>query len=377
MNQQQMISIIVIIATLLGMGIYFSVKKSQDPIKIGYIGTTSGKLAAMGISGRNGALLAVKEINDAGGIKKRLIEMIVEDDAGDPENSYKAAQKLYEQGIKFIIGPFTTGSATAVLPFINQNKILTIGPATAGENLAGQDDYFIKLYPSTKIIGQKIASLALDLKIGKIAIITDHRNKKFGDTMIDGFKSVYPSKDNINIIEYFSNKSFSHFNIAQSAMGTEPEGVFIISSPIDTALIIQGLKKIEWDLNIFTSPWAISKQLIENGGKAIEGLMFYAPYIADDESERYKMFTANFQHRFNEAPTHVSQFNYEAVNVLIQGLSDSKSHEPDSVKHRILQKKNFKGIQSDFSLNSKGDANRKLYLHKVQNSAFKSISDIR
>ena len=73
--------------------------RSREPLRIGYIGSLSGKYAAMGTSARNGALLAVEEINGAGGIDGRPLSLEIKDDAGNPDASLKAAQDLALEGI--------------------------------------------------------------------------------------------------------------------------------------------------------------------------------------------------------------------------------------------------------------------------------------
>lgn len=358
---------------LLAFFIFFN--KDKEPVIVGYIGSISGKYAAMGASGRNGAVLALEEINQKGGIKKRRVEFIVKDDAGDPAKSLEAAKELNSQGVQIIVGPFITASATAILQYINENKMLTIGPATAGENLANQDDFFIKLYPSTKTIGEQIAILAAGMDIDSMVIITDHRNKRFGDTMIEGFQPVYhqSGKDLKSQIEYYSNKEVSYFNLATEAMRQNPEGVFIISSPIDTALLAQNLKKINPDVQLFTSPWAISRELIENGADAVEGLRFFVPFISDDDSSRYIEFKDSYHERFGEAPTHVAIFNYEAVTMLARGLGSVKNITAYDVKSALLKLTTVEGLQSDFRLNATGDALRKLYLHEIKDSKFRPI----
>ncbi len=187
MKKNLYLSVLIIFIVCSGL-FYFN--STRLPIRIGYIGSISGKYAAMGTSARNGALLAMEEINKAGGINTRPVEFIIKDDSGDPSKALYAAKELNRDGVQLIIGPLTTASATRILPYINREQILTLGPATAGENLANQDDYFIKLFPSTRTFGEYTARLSLKMAVDTISIVTDHRNKHFGESMIDGFMTV-------------------------------------------------------------------------------------------------------------------------------------------------------------------------------------------
>ena len=361
-----------IAGALLCAVLFFYFKPEPVPLQIGYVGSISGKYAAMGTSARNGALLAAEEINEKGGVLGRPLELVVMDDAGDPVRTQEVFQKLYDQGIDIIIGPFTTASATHVLPYLNQKEILTIGPAIAGENLAKQDDFFIKIFPSTKAFGQMIGSLAVKMGLSKVALMTDHRNKKFGDTVIEGFLSKFEGEGRTvtGQVEFFSANNISHADLAQVALNGSPDGVFIISSPIDTALLAQNLKRTAPDLQLFTTPWAVAKELIENGGKAVEGLRFYAPYVSESKAPGYLNFVQAYKNRFSEAHTHVSVFNYEAVKMVVKGLENAASEAPVDVKTALLELDNFSGLQTDFRLDRNGDAGRPLFLHQVQDRKF-------
>ena len=363
---------VLIVMGILGALLFIYIKHTSEPFKIGYAGTISGKYAAMGISGRNGAVLAMEEINAQGGIKNRALEFSVVDDAGDPAATLDRFKELKQKEIRIVVGPFTTAAATAVLPFINEHGILTIGPQNAGENLAKTDDFFIKLFPSTKTIGERIAELAVSKGLKRVAIITDHRNKRFGDTMIRGAVPVFEQRGVkvTGVVEFYSSKNVSHSDLAEGAMTGAPQGIFIISSPIDTALLAQNLKQFDKDVQLFTSPWAISKELVENGGGAVEGLLFYVPFLSEDESPSYQGFKDRYRKRFSDEPTHVSIFNYEAVNLLAKGLEAESSGDPAKVKSALLGIREFEGIQSEFTLDENGDADRSLYLHQIKSGKF-------
>lgn len=370
-EMKKSLSSIVVVCGIAGLFFLYQ-SLNKKPYQIGYIGSISGKYAAMGTSARNGALLAMEEINKAGGIDGHPLELIVRDDQGLPEKSLDAAVELKQLGLKIIIGPFTTGCATKVLPYINKEKILTIGPATAGENLANQDDYFIKLYPSTKSIGEQVGRLGVTMGIHRMAVISDLRNKRFGETMVDGFRPVFESPDHrvTGVFTYFSSKETAHLSLAEELMKTRPKGVFIIASALDAALFAQYLKKIDNTIQLFSSPWAITPELIQNGGGAVEGLRFYVPSIYRDQQPSYLEFKDRYVERFSEPPTHVSTFNYEAMKLVGQGLQVAGSTDPLSIKKVLLKIGTFTGLQADFSLNASGDAARTLHLHEIRNQRF-------
>ncbi len=183
-------SIIVIIVLVLSA--FFAWHKfyyTQKPFVIGYIGSISGKFSDMGKTCRDGALLAVEEINNRGGINGRKIKLEIKDDNSSPTMSLEMAKILASEGIKNIVGPFTSASAANILSYINSEEILTVGPVIAGDMMAEKDDYFIKMYPSTERFGTELGKLAAkDKKLKKLVTIIDENNKAYCEPIVEAFK---------------------------------------------------------------------------------------------------------------------------------------------------------------------------------------------
>lgn len=369
------VHVIVIFILLLAAAVFIFKDRGEKVVHIGYISSISGKFSALGTSARNGALLAVEELNQQGGIDGREIEMHVKDDKGVPDNTLLICDEFFQNSIKLMIGPFTTASATALLPCINTKKILAIGPVTAGENLAGKDDMFIKLFPSTSEFGAAIAALALEKGIQTMAIINDQQNKPFGDTLISGFMPVYEKGKGKIIVneDYISGQNIKFSELASKAVENRPKGALIIASAIDTALISQHLKKKEPDIQLFVSPWSMSKELISSGGKSVEGLMAYIPFDQKSTVEKFTEFQIKYQDRFKEPPPFVAAFNYEAVMLFSRTIEKSQDVSPEKVKQKMLQIKRFKGLQADYTINETGDAKRHLFLYQIRNKEITKI----
>ncbi len=107
-------------------------EKKENPIKVGFVGGLTGRLSDLGTAGRNGVILAVEEINSRGGINGRPVELITKDDKQDPELSLRVDRELVDEGVAAIIGHMTSVMSMAVLPFINEEKILMISTPAKG-----------------------------------------------------------------------------------------------------------------------------------------------------------------------------------------------------------------------------------------------------
>jgi branched-chain amino acid transport system substrate-binding protein len=121
--------------------VFFSCKP-PEPIRIGFLGGTSGRVADLGIAGRDGAQLSVEICNQSGGISGRKLQLIIQNDEQTPEIAERGVRELIAEGVLAIIGPMTSAMGVAVVPIVNDAQILIISPTATTEELSGRNDFF-------------------------------------------------------------------------------------------------------------------------------------------------------------------------------------------------------------------------------------------
>jgi hypothetical protein len=121
---------------------------SREPIRLGFLGGLSGRVADLGIGGRDGALLAIELRNASGGVGGRLLELIAEDDQQDTETAKRAVSRLINNKVVATIGPMTSAMAVATVPLANTTQRLMV----TTPDLVRMDDYFLRVIDSEKRI---------------------------------------------------------------------------------------------------------------------------------------------------------------------------------------------------------------------------------
>jgi len=143
------ILLIVLLVVMTGCGITGNATV-EDTIKVGVIGTLTGYGAYYGEQEVKGILLARDEINSAGGIDGKLIELVVEDSQSSPAVSITALQKLISvDNVQYVIGDSWTSTTVAMVPVANENEVILISPIAILDNL-GEFEYFFRTIPNTK-----------------------------------------------------------------------------------------------------------------------------------------------------------------------------------------------------------------------------------
>lgn len=373
MNKKAVLSLIILLFILFA----FLACREDSAVKIGYVGTLSGINSDLGVSGRNGAEMAVKRINDAGGIQGKPLELIIKDDKNSKEVALQADQELYDEGVLAVVGHMTSGMADLTVPFVNENKLLMISPTIAADTLSGKDDYFFRVIPSNVEQAIEIAYSMRLKKINKIAIVYDQSNLSFTESLKNKFKEVYnPLGGEVVFEEAFSPNTVNYGKLAGAIMDSSAEGVFIIGASDNVAVLSQHLFKQGASIDIFLPSWAMTEDLLSHGGKTVEGAQLVNFYNKEYYSKEYKAFYEEYQAIYGTEPGFSAQFSYEAVMILIEALEAQKSLKnitSESIKNKILSIEKFQGLQGSIIFNQYGDIDRKNYIYEIRNGQYEVV----
>ncbi len=349
---------------------------AKEEIKIGFAGSLTGRSSALGVSARNGVLLAVEELNEKGGIKGTKVKLIIKDDRNDTYIAKNEINELIENNVSAIIGNVTSEMSAAVLPFINKEEVLMISPTTSSCKLSYLDDFFLRVSPANNEEQDMIANYAYkDMNLKNISVIYDLSNRTYTKEFYEGFKIKYEKIGGsiAKNIGFISGSNISYKLLSEELIDLKPDGVFIIANTIDTALLCQQLKKINPEIPIIASFWAMTEEILEYGSKSVEGVIFSQVVDKNCDKKTYEIFKEKYYNRFNKEPNYGAVLGYETAQVLFEGIKLSSDLNSEDIKKAILKKEKFNGLQGEFEINKYGDAVRECYLFVVENGKFKRL----
>jgi branched-chain amino acid transport system substrate-binding protein len=347
----------------------------KEPIRVGFVAQLTGVQAELGVQERNGAQLAVEEINAAGGIAGRPIELILQDDLGTPEGAQAADQELIDAGVVAIIGHATSGQTMAGLAVTNPAHVVMLSPTTSTPELSGQDDYFFRIAYSLMNRAHALAQhIYQNRNITRIAVIYDTDNAAYSKAFLEAFAGKYQSLGGKLTAEAgFSSKSQPDFApLVAQLRASNPDGLLIIAADIDTALIAQRTRLMDWPIPLFTTAWAQTETLVNNGGQAVEGLEIEIANALNNQAPAYLDFKTRYQARFGQAPAFGAALGYEAAKVLAAALQETNG-KADGLAQALVGIKNFKGLSETFSFDRYGDVIRPFYLGAIRDGKYVDI----
>jgi len=346
----------------------------QEPIRIGFVGGMSGRVADLGVGGRNGALLAVEERNAQGGINGRIVELVIRDDEQNAETAGKVTRDLIERNVEAIIGPMTSSMALAIVPIVNKARLVAVSPTVTTTELSGLDDYFLRVLPDTHTYAPKSARFHLE-KTGlrRAALIYDTGNSSYTVSWLTSFSKAFDRLGGrvVAVNSFKSGENVAFAPIVHDLLQHNPDLVVLVCSAVDAALLCQQIRKLDPRATISVSEWGSTERFIELGGAAVEGVYFAQFLDHSNTTPRYRSFLASYRKRFGQDPGFSGLAGYDAATVVLNALAARKSGM--SLKSTILAVAAYQGVQRTIVLNRFGDTDSTTFITVVRNGRFVTL----
>lgn len=340
-----------------------------EPLRIGFIAELSGRSADSGESGRNGFLLAVEDARQSGVLGKRPVEVLVRDVGASPAATRAAVGELLAAGVVAVVGPMTSTSVEIVQPLVEAAGVVEITPTASAMTLYGKDDMLFRISRTTHENGHSYARLCHGRGLRRLAVAVNDNNRVFGQSWLAEFRSAFTALGGeVVAAPVFDSTSGSYGPLVGALLGSHPDGVVVVGDAADSARIAQQVRKLAPAMPLVAAEMAGSTQLIELGGRAVEGLMLAQSYNQADTSPRFTRFTEAYRKRFGSTPAYASVASYDAGAALIGALV--RRSAAMSLKNALLQLGPFDGLQQQIRFDRYGDAERSAIFLSVRDGRF-------
>ena len=283
----------------------------------------SGPIAFWGVPQRNGHLMAIEEINAAGGIHGRKIKLIVEDNGYDPKKAVLASQKLIQQDKVFaIVGALGTAVVHASMPLAIDAGVPHMYP---GSNSRNMWDPFHKLKFSTAAPYDEMTRASVRYFAGKknrIAII--YQDDDYGKEIRDAAAAQVKASGMELVAEASYKRGDTVFSsqVARVRQGN-PDLVVLGTVVRETVGMMVEARKLGWNVDFLVSAAGCNQAVADLGKEATEGLYVpcqYVPFDFDNESPAVKEWMTRYEKRFNLKADVSAAMTYDAEKLIGIGL---------------------------------------------------------
>ena len=346
-----------------------SAEEDRSPIKIGFFGDLSGETFNFGRSAYNGVIMAASEINQAGGINGRQIDVVIEDDHGSPEEAARITAKLIDEDkVVAIIAGGTSGISRAAAPKAQASHIPLISPSSTDPAVTQTGDYIFRACFVDSFQGEVMASFAANtLKARKAAILFDF-NSPYGRGLTDFFKQSFTKLGGQIVSELSYAQGDEDFKGQLSSIqSAEPDVIYIPGYYGDVARIAKQARMIGLEQPLLGGDGWDAPELWQLGGDALNGAYISTHYSVDDPSPAIQTFVESYKQRYqNLLPDAHAALAYDATRLLFDAITRAGTTDSGKLRDALAETKNFPGVTGVISMDDDRNAVKPAVVLKLE-----------
>lgn len=355
---------------------------SDKGFKIGGIGPVTGAAAVYGLAVKNGAQIAVDEINADGGINGYQIEFNFQDDEHDAEKSVNAYNTLKDWGMQVLMGTVTSAPCVAVADKTNADNMFQITPSGSSVECAQNPNVFRVCFSDPDQGAASATYIAENKLAEKIAVIYDSSDV-YSSGIYEKF-AAEAANQGLEIVdaEAFtadSNKDFS--TQLQKAKDAGADLVFLPIYYTEASLILKQADTMGYAPKFFGCDGMDGILQVENfDTKLAEGLMLLTPFAADAQDELTQKFVTSYKENYGETPIQFAADAYDAIYAIKAAMEEaditpetSVSDTCDKMKEAMLKIKVNGLTGEDMTWTEDGEPHKAPKAVKVVDGAYQAM----
>jgi branched-chain amino acid transport system substrate-binding protein len=330
--------------------------QAADPIRIGLVNETTGPNAEAGSYTVNGVKLAVDEVNKAGGILGRQIELRIEDNQSTNPGTVLAYSKLTgEGGITAIVGPIRSTQIQAASPTIQKGGIPAMVGGTDPSLTKVNNPWLFRVRPNDSYSSRVIADFGVNsLKGQKWAIV--HSTDAFGSGGMKALSEALKAQGVTPVlVQGYTNNSqdFTPIVLAIKKSGADILATYMTNSP-DVGIFAKQLRQLGVTVPWVGSPSVVTDTAMKLAGPALHSVFAVADFTPGSSAEA-KAFAEKYTAKYKLNSDVYSSWAYDAIYVLKNAIETAKGTEPDKIRNAILGICGWKGVEGTYCFDKNGD----------------------
>ena len=311
--------------------------QAQERVRIGFMSPVTGPQAANGVDNRDGALLAIKELNAKGikvGGKTIKFELDINDDGADPKQGVQVAQTLADKKTKFVLGPYNSGVTVPASRVFDQSDVVVLTVASNPKVTEQGYATLFRIGASDNQLGTKMAVYAAqDLKVKSVAVIDDRT--AYGQGVATEF-AAEAKRQGLKVVanEFTTDKATDFSSILTNVRASKAEAVFFGGYSPQGGPMLRQMRSL-----------GITAPLLGGDG------------ICSTETANLSQITGDMktfctQGEYKRDPLTYAAAFYDGMNLLGSAIETTQSLDPKKVADQIAKGK-YMGVTGEFSYDDK------------------------
>lgn len=381
---RKVLGLLLVVSLLIGVG--GTLAFAADPLKLGAIWPLTGTVAKPGTGCANAVLLAVEEINKAGGVMGRPLELIVEDDEGMPTVSVAAAEKLtVRDQVLAVIGAFNSSCVLAHMQVTQREETPQIDPVAFAAAITRSGNRFMfRNIPQAELLATKFAEFMLEESKAKTWAMI-HENTDYGMDFRKFIQPVLEKNAKVLTIETYTPGDTDFYAQLTKIKNLKPEAILQIANMTEGAQIMNQIRELGIEGYMFATGSSATQQYRDLAGPAADGLYTLSFLESSSPNPKVQEFLKNFEARFGYEPDYFAAAAYDATYLAAEGIKNAYKANGEKwptdlkkfrnmIRDGIAAIQDFPGIQGTVNWNEHREAATDIYWVQWQDGKKKIIT---
>jgi branched-chain amino acid transport system substrate-binding protein len=344
-------------------------------ITIGVVLPLTGDAAHWGIPPRNGAEMAVDEINRAGGLGGRKLALVVEDDKCQPAEGIAAFNNIMASvNPAVILGAVCSSVTLAIAPHAEARKVALISPASTSPKVTDAGDFIFRVIPSGSLRAKLFAEYIYGERgLRKLAVL--YINNEGGIGGSNAFKARFTQLGGTIVLEetYAQGATDVRAQLTKfKASGSE--GIMVGSYPPDTVVVLRQARELSLQLPMFLTTEAVENpDVLREAGDAANGVVYILAAPAMGAAP--ERFTAAYETKFGKKPELFAAEGYDIVRLIAASIAGPNGAPPSgtSIRDFLYQTRNYAGASGAITFDKNGDVIKPYAIKTIDAGRSKTI----
>jgi branched-chain amino acid transport system substrate-binding protein len=351
---------------------------NSDTIKVGEFASLTGSEATFGQSSHKGTQLAVDDLNAAGGVLGKTIQLLTEDDQSQAGQPATVVRKLISSdGVIAILGEVASSRSLEAAPICQENKIPMISPASTNPKVTAVGDYIFRVCFIDPFQGTVMANFARKtLKLQNVAVLTDVKSD-YSLGLAKFFKEGFVADGGTVAAEENYSGGDKDFNAQLTSIkAANPDGIFVPGYYTEVGLIVLQARQLGITVPLFGGDGWESSSLVPIGGTALEGDYFSTHYSPQDTSPTVQNFVKKYQAKYNETPDAMAALGYDSAMMLADAIKKTGSTDGEKIRDALAAEKDFPGVTGNITMDANRNASKPAVILEIKNGAFQYVQTV-
>ncbi len=361
---------LLVLTAALGLALGGGLAQAAETVKIGLMAPLTGSWASEGQGMKNIVALLAEQQNAKGGVLGKPIEVITEDDGGDPRTASLAAQRLTTRGVVAVVGTYGSSVTEASQTIYDEAKIPQIANGSTAIRLTEKGlKLFFRTAPRDDEQGRMAAQTIGQLGFKKVAIL--HDSTSYAKGLADEANTLL-KKQGVAVVFFdaLTPKENDYTAILTKLKGAGPDVVLFTGYYPEAGLLLRQKKGMNWPVPFIGGDATNNIDLVKIAGQeAAEGFYFLSPPQPQDlDTPEAKAFLTDYQKKYNELPPSIwAVLAGDGFRAAVAGIAGAKSTDGSKIADYLRKDlKNYPGLSGPISFDAKGDREGDVYrVYKV------------